>query len=77
MNARIKDGTETRTVFTNRWLDENGATAFLRASQSGDIMKLLLARGADPKIAKMLNVTALQVAAGIAGWRGSPGSGGR
>ena len=30
-------------------------------------MKLLLAHGADPKIATVLNVTALQVAAGI-GW---------
>ena len=52
VNARMKDSTETRTVFTNQWLDENGATAFLRASQSGDIvlMKLLLAHGADPKI---------------------------
>jgi ankyrin repeat protein len=69
VNARVKDSTETRTVFTNQWLDENGATAFLRASQSGDLalMKLLLARGADPKIATTLRVTALQVAAGI-GW---------
>src|ERR1700730_17216314 len=69
VNARMKDSTETRTVFTNQWLDENGATAFLRASQSGDIvlMKLLLAHGADPKIDTMLHVTALQVAAGI-GW---------
>jgi ankyrin repeat protein len=69
VNARIKDSTETRTVFTNQWLDENGATAFLRASQSGDIvlMKLLLAHGADPKIDTVLHVTALHVAAGI-GW---------
>lgn len=69
VNARIKDSTETRTVFTNQWLDENGATAFLRASQSGDLelMKLLLAHGADPKIDTVLHVTALQVAAGI-GW---------
>ena len=69
VNARVKDSTEMRTVFTNQWLDENGATAFLRASQSGDLelMKLLLARGADPKIATVLGVTALQVAAGI-GW---------
>jgi uncharacterized protein len=69
VNARLKDSTETRTVFTNQWLDENGATAFLRASQSGDIvlMKLLLAHGADPKIDTMLHVTPLQVAAGI-GW---------
>jgi uncharacterized protein len=69
VNARIKDSTETRTVFTNQWIDENGATAFLRASQSGDLvlMKLLLAHGADPKIDTVLHVTALQVAAGI-GW---------
>jgi ankyrin repeat protein len=69
VNARIKDSTETRTVFTNQWLDENGATALLRASQSGDLvlMKLLLSRGADPKITTELGVTALQVAAGI-GW---------
>jgi ankyrin repeat protein len=69
VNARVKDSTETRTVFTNQWLDENGATAFLRASQSGDVvlMKLLLSRGADPKIETNLKVTALHVAAGI-GW---------
>src|SRR5262245_29033317 len=69
VNARMKDSTETRTVFTNQWLDENGATAFLRASQSGDVklMKLLIAHGADPKIDTVLHVTALQVAAGI-GW---------
>jgi ankyrin repeat protein len=69
VNARVKDSTETRTVFTNQWLDENGATAFLRASQSGDVelMKLLLARGADPKINTLLNVSPLHVAAGI-GW---------
>jgi ankyrin repeat protein len=69
VNARMKDSTETRTVFTNQWLDENGATAFFRASQSGDLalMKLLLARGADPKAATALGVTALHVAAGI-GW---------
>ena len=69
VNARVNDSTETRTVFTNQWLDERGATAFLRASQSSDLvlMKLLLAHGADPKIPTELNVTALQVAAGI-GW---------
>jgi ankyrin repeat protein len=69
VNARMKDSTETRTVFTNQWLDEDGATAFLRASQSSDleVMRLLLAHGADPKIATVGDVTALQVAAGI-GW---------
>jgi ankyrin repeat protein len=69
VNVRVKDSTETRTVFTNQWLDENGATAFLRASQSSDlaVMRLLLAHGADPKIATIGDVTALQVASGI-GW---------
>ena len=69
VNARMIDSSETRTVFTNQWLDENGATAFLRASQSGDIelMRLLLEYGADPHIATVLNITPLQVAAGI-GW---------
>jgi ankyrin repeat protein len=69
VNARITESTETRTVFTNQWLNEDGATAFLRASQSGDLqlMKLLVARGADPKINTKLGVTPLAVAAGI-GW---------
>lgn len=69
VNARMIDSSETRTVFTNQWLDEEGATAFLRASQSGDVelMQLLLESGADPHINTVLNVTPLQVAAGI-GW---------
>ena len=68
-NARLIESTETRTVFTNQWLDEEGATAFLRASQSGDIelMRLLLEHGADPHIYTELGVTPLAVAAGI-GW---------
>jgi len=68
-NAQLTESTETRTVFTNQWLDEEGATAFLRASQSGDVelMRLLLARGADPKINTKLGVTPLAAAAGI-GW---------
>jgi ankyrin repeat protein len=66
-NARLIESTETRTVFTNQWLDENGATAFLRASQSGDVplMRLLLEHGADPHIYTELGVTPLAVAAGI------------
>jgi ankyrin repeat protein len=68
-NLRMHSSTETRTVFTNQWLVENGATAFLRAAQSGDLvlMKLLLEHGADPKIATDYNVTPLMVASGI-GW---------
>lgn len=63
------DNTETRTNFTMQWLFEDGATPFLRAAQSGDValMKLLLARGADPRIPTSNNDTALSVAAGI-GW---------
>ena len=69
VNAQVIESTETRTVFTNQWLDEEGATAFLRASQSGDVelMKLLLEHGADPKINTKLGVTPLAAAAGI-GW---------
>jgi ankyrin repeat protein len=63
------DTTETRTNFTMQWLYEDGATAFLRAAQSGDVvlMKLLREHGADPKIATAHNDTALAVASGI-GW---------
>ncbi|PYR47237.1 MAG: hypothetical protein DMF95_16895 [Acidobacteria bacterium] len=69
VNARAIDSTETRTIFTMQWLNEDGATPFVRAAQSGDVtlMRLLLAHGADPKIRTTNNVTALAVAAGI-GW---------
>ncbi len=63
------DTTETRTNFTMQWLYEDGATPFLRAAQSGDVMlmKYLVAHGADPKIASAHGDTALAVASGI-GW---------
>ena len=62
------DSTETRTNFTMQWLQEDGATPFLRASQSSDVelMKLLLAHGADAKIMTQHKVSALEVASGIA-----------
>ncbi len=65
----VGDSTETRTNFTMQWLYEDGATPFLRAAQSGDVtlMKLLLAHGADPKIATTNGDTPLTVAAGV-GW---------
>lgn len=68
-NARAIDSTETRTIFTMQWLYEDGATPFLRAAQSGDVilMNLLLAHGADPRIPTRNGDTALMVAAGI-GW---------
>jgi uncharacterized protein len=68
-NLRMRSSTETRTVFTHQWLNEEGATPFLRAAQSGDLvlMKLLLQHGADPNIPTEHNVTPLMVASGI-GW---------
>ena len=68
-NLRMRSSTETRTVFTHQWLLEEGATPFLRAAQSGDIvlLKLLLDHKADPKLATDHGVTPLMVASGI-GW---------
>jgi ankyrin repeat protein len=69
VNMQIRENTLTRTIFTMQWLFERGATPFLRASQSGDtaLMKLLLERGANPKIATDYGDTALSAASGI-GW---------
>ena len=52
-NARAKDNTLTRTIFTMQWFFEDGCTPFVRAAQSSDtaLMKLLLDWGADPFIA--------------------------
>ena len=68
-NMRMRSSTETRTIFTHQWLLEEGATPFLRAAQSGDLvlLKLLLEQGADPKINTEDGVTPLMVASGI-GW---------
>jgi ankyrin repeat protein len=68
-NARVNGNTETRTIFTMQWFFEAGATAFVRAAQSSDtaLMKLLLARGADPKAITNNGDNALTAAAGI-GW---------
>jgi ankyrin repeat protein len=75
VNATVAHGsngshtTLTRTIFTMQWFFEEGATPFVRAAQSGDLelMKLLLARGADPKIKTDWGDTALSAVAGI-GW---------
>ena len=69
VNALVKENTLTRTIFTMQWFFESGASAFLRAAQSSDVelMKLLLERGADPKIRTDYGDTALTLAAGI-GW---------
>src|SRR5438477_9972736 len=51
-NARAKDNTLTRTIFTMQWFFEAGCTPFVRAAQSGDIdlLKLLIKYGADPML---------------------------
>jgi len=68
-NAKVKDNTLTRTIFTMQWFFEDGATPFIRASQSSDVtlMKLLLEKGADVKAVTANGDSALTAAAGI-GW---------
>jgi ankyrin repeat protein len=68
-NARAKDNTLTRTIFTMQWFFEAGATPFVRAAQSGDLdlLKLLVKHGADPMLKTDFGDTALTAAAGI-GW---------
>ena len=68
-NAQVRENTLSRTIFTQQWFFERGATAFVRAAQSSDVelMKLLLSYGADPKIPTANGDTALTASAGI-GW---------
>jgi ankyrin repeat protein len=49
------------------WVDFTGQTPFLRAALSADleVMRLLLAHGADPKIPAFAGTTALMAAAGV------------
>ncbi len=67
VNARLLDDTEVHNSIRSTWLAEAGATPFLRASLCGDlkVMKLLLAHGADPKIATTDGTTALMALAGV------------
>ncbi len=68
-NARIRDNTLTRTIFTMQWFFEDGATAFIRAAQSSDtaLLKLLLQFKADPTLKTNYGDNALTAAGGI-GW---------
>jgi ankyrin repeat protein len=68
-NARVKEDTLTRTIFTMQWFFEDGATAFARAAQSSDtaLMKLLLKYNADPRLATRNGDTAITLSGGI-GW---------
>ena len=66
-NARIKTDLSRLTDNSRLMLWLSGATPFLLASATGDVpvMKALLAKGADPKLATNDNTTALMVAAGV------------
>jgi uncharacterized protein len=68
-NARAKDNTLTRTIFTMQWFYEAGATPFIRAAQSSDtaLMRLLLDWGADPFMVSDNGDSALTASGGI-GW---------
>jgi len=71
VNARTKEYPPIRRWLTPvndvSWVDFTGQTPFLRAALAGDItvMRLLLAKGADPNIPTFANTTALMAAAGI------------
>jgi ankyrin repeat protein len=70
-NARVKEFPPMRRYLlplaSLEWVDFTGQTAFIRAAQAGDVpvMKLLLAKGADPTIATFNGTTALMAAAGV------------
>jgi ankyrin repeat protein len=71
-NARTRELPHERrfilvVVGSVSWVDLTGQTPFLRAAASGDveIMRLLLAHGADPNIATDAGTTPLMVAAGV------------
>ena len=67
VNARIGFNTEIRNGQRATWFEEDGATAFMRAALCGDleVMRLLLAKGADPKIPTVDKTTSLMAAAGV------------
>ena len=67
VNARLKANTEVHNSIQATWLREPGATPLLRAALCGDleVMKLLLAHGADPKINTDDGTTPLMALAGV------------
>ncbi len=67
VNARLKADTEIHNGIAATWLREAGATPFLRAALCGDleVMKLLLAHGADPKISTADGTTTLMALSGV------------
>jgi ankyrin repeat protein len=67
VNGRLAFETETHSGNHPIWLKEEGATPFFRAAYAGDVevMKLLLAHGADPAIPTTDLTTPLMAVAGI------------
>jgi ankyrin repeat protein len=72
VNARTKEVTPIRRQMLHvtgdlSWVDFTGQTPFLRAALAADldVMRLLLAHGADPKIPAFAGTTALMAAAGV------------
>jgi ankyrin repeat protein len=72
-NARLGRKLWYRPSFHDQmWIGTPGSTAFWRAAQATDLkaMRLLVAKGADPKIPSDEGDTALMLAAGV-GWAGN------
>jgi ankyrin repeat protein len=71
VNARVKEFPPARRYMlplgSLEWVDMTGQTPFTRAAQSGDVtvMRLLLAKGADPRITTFNGTNALMTAAGV------------
>ena len=72
VNARMKEVPPIRRQMLHvtgdlSWVDFTGQTPFLRAALAADleVMRLLLAHGADPKISAYAGTTALMAAAGV------------
>jgi ankyrin len=66
-NIRMKANSQSRNGQGGTWMQENGATPFLRAALSGDVtvMKMLLPYGADPNLSTADGTTALMALAGV------------
>lgn len=72
-DLRLKKKLWFRPAFHDQmWVGTPGSTAFWRAAQATDLaaMRLLVAHGADPRIASDEGDTALMMAAGV-GWAGN------
>jgi uncharacterized protein len=72
VNARTKETPPFRNHLLEitgslEWVDFTGQTPFLTAALAGDVavMKLLLSKGADPKIGTLQGTSALMAAAGV------------